>query len=89
MVTERDRYPSRLRAPPSPQAPKDLQRWHYELLDAVNAFPAFSVFSGGPNSTVTATKGTIGINVSPSSATSLLWAKQSSVTNLAGWTPFA
>jgi len=75
----RSLQPIRLTLPP------DATYEDRQVYDAVNALPAFSTFSlPNPNSALTATRGTIGVNLS--SATSVLWVKQLGSGNT-GWQP--
>lgn len=71
-------------SPPSTGNP-DLDAWARWTADALNALPAFSLFStlDGPNeSAITASPPTLGFEVG-SSATTRLWLKTSSGTT--GW----
>ena len=87
MVSFRDRFSFRITAPPAQYDPE-----YFRILgDALNALPPFSVFSAAtPESTVTATAGTLGINkgTNVASGVSALWAKQLGSGNT-GWVALA
>ena len=88
MVSERDRFPSRLRAFSGITSPA-LQQAFREVGDALNALLPVSVFSfSTPESNVTATPGTLGLNLATNvgSAVSALWVKTAGSRNT-GWRP--
>lgn len=59
--------------------------WMWEVTDVLNQLPAFSVFSGNPNTSgVTAGAATLGFNEG-SGATQRLWINESGTTNSWSW----
>lgn len=82
-MTIRSRFQARLDPPPS-NITGEFGNWLQRLTDTLNKFPAFSTFSGDPNSAVTGAIGALGVNVS--SSTSALWVKQVGSGNT-GWGP--
>lgn len=78
------------RAPQYPEQQKDPQflEWTRQIVNAVNTqTPAASYFSfTTPNSNVTATRGTLGINLN--STVSVMWIKQVG-SGATGWIPIA
>lgn len=79
-------YPQRVNSAPSTFSGYEWT-WLTRLGDALNAFPPFSSFStSNPNSYITATVGTFGVNYS--SGTSSLWWKQIG-SGTTGWVPIA
>lgn len=77
------------RVPPLPSTQSVhpvLHYWARQVVDAVNALPAFSTFSWPtPESNVTAMPGTIGINLAPFSVTGQsIWVKETGSGNT-GW----
>lgn len=75
---------------PTPQAPPDASDFEKRVADylskierAINGLPAFSIFSGNPNTSgISANAGTVGFDIA-ASATSRLWVNQSGTTS--GW----
>lgn len=84
-MTIRSRFPNRLQQPPSTFT-GDQAKWLQRLTDEINKLPPMSVFSGDPNSAVTAGFGALGFNVGTSSVTSVVWVKQLGSSNT-GWKP--
>lgn len=69
-------------SPPPHTGNSALDSWLLRLSDALNALPATYIFSGNPNdSGVTATAGSLGINVDASATTSRIWINTSGTTN--------
>lgn len=81
MTNIRSLQPIKLTVPP------DATVEDRRVYDVINTFPPFSTFSlSNPNSSLTATRGTLGFNLS--SVTSVLWMKQVGSSNT-GWIPLA
>ena len=88
MVTIRDRFPSRLRTFSGITAPELVQAFR-EVRDTLGTLLPTSIFSfSTPESNVTATPGTLGLNLATQvgSAISALWVKTAGSGNT-GWRP--
>ena len=86
MTLRQDFYQPRVSRPPK-VGDVALGRWLSEVADALNAIPAFSVFSYvTPESNVTAQRGTWGVNLA--SGTTVFWVKASGAGNT-GWSSVA
>lgn len=86
-MTSFSSFEPRIRLSPYVLGNPDLSIWLRDVMDALNAIPPISSFSySNPNSNLSATRGTLGVN--SNSNVSVFWVKQVGSGNT-GWVALA